>query len=92
MKLSYSAEAVDDLVRLRAFFAEKNPAAASRIAKELVRRIDAPKQFPEMGHAVALAPDPNSVRDMVFGDYVVRYLPRNEVLIILRIWHHYEKR
>ena len=32
MKLIYSAEAVQDLVRLRQFIAEKNPAAATRIA------------------------------------------------------------
>ena len=92
MKLIYSAEAVNDLIRLRAFIAEKNQAAAARIAKELVRRIDALKQFPEMGHAVLLAPEPSSIRDMVFGDYVVRYVPRDEVLIILRVWHHYERR
>jgi hypothetical protein len=45
-----------------------------------------------MGHAVVLAPEPNSMRDMVFGDYVVRYVPRGEVLIVLRIWHHNESR
>ena len=92
MKLIYSAEAVNDLIRLRAFIAEKSPVAAARIAMELVRRIDALKQFPEMGHAVSLAPEPSSIRDMLFGDYVVRYVPRDEVLIILRVWHHYERR
>jgi hypothetical protein len=30
MKLVYSSEAVDDLVRLRAFIAEKEPSAATR--------------------------------------------------------------
>jgi len=32
------------------------------------------------------------LRDAVFGNYVVRYVPRPDVLIILRIWHHYEDR
>jgi len=92
MKLTYSTNAVNDLIRLRSFIEEKNPVAAARIAEELVRRIESLLQYPEVGHAVALAPEPNSIRDMVFGDYVVRYVPRGEVLIVLRIWHHYESR
>ncbi|MFA7332026.1 MAG: type II toxin-antitoxin system RelE/ParE family toxin [Candidatus Delongbacteria bacterium] len=92
MRLIYSTNAVNDLIRLRSFIEEKNPTIAARIAEELVKRIDALLQYPEMGHSVALAPEPNSIRDMVFGDYVVRYVPRGEVLIILRIWHHYENR
>ncbi|MBM4200137.1 MAG: type II toxin-antitoxin system RelE/ParE family toxin [Gammaproteobacteria bacterium] len=92
MKLIYSVDAVNDLIRLRSFIEEKSPAAAARIAEELVKRIDSLLQYPEMGHSVALAPEPKSIRDMVFGDYVVRYIPRGEVLIVLRIWHHYENR
>ena len=92
MKLSYSAHAVDDLIRLRTFIEEKNPAAAARIAEELVKRIDSLLQFPDMGHAVASAPEPNSIRDVVFGNYVVRYVSCGEVLIVLRIWHHDENR
>jgi len=92
MRLTYSSDAVKDLVRLRAFIEEKNPASAARMADELVRRIESLGRFPEMGRAVALAPEPNTIRDMVFGDSVVRYVPRGEVVIILRIWHHYEDR
>jgi len=92
MKLIYSQEAVDDLIRLRAFIAEKNPAAAARIAAELVSRIDSLRMFPEIGHAVSLAPRPESVRDMVFGKYIVRYVPREDAVIVLRIWHHNENR
>ena len=92
MKLIYSANAVNDLIRLRSFIEEKSPTAAARIAKELVKRIDSLLQYPEMGRPVAFAPEPDSIRDMVFGDYVVRYVPRGDVLIVLRIWHHYENR
>ena len=92
MKLIYSKEAVEDLVRLRAFIAEKDPSAADRIANELIDRIDDLMAFPEIGHAVLQAPEPTAIRDMVFGNYVVRYVPRDEVVIILRIWHHFESR
>ena len=40
MRLVYSAEALADLVRLRAFIAEKDPSAATRIGLELVARIE----------------------------------------------------
>jgi hypothetical protein len=45
-----------------------------------------------IGHPVPQAPDPESIRDMVFGDYVVRYAPREDIVIVLRIWQQYENR
>lgn len=92
MKLIYSADAVNDLKRLRAFIAEKSPTAASQIGRDFVRRIDNICQFPEIGRPVRLAPDPSSVREMIFGKYIVRYTPRDDIVIILRIWHHLENR
>lgn len=92
MKLVYSQEAVADLVRLRAFIAEKDPAAAARVAAELVARIESLCRFPHMGVEVAQAPPPAHVRDMVFGNYVVRYSVHAEALAVLRVWHHYESR
>lgn len=49
MKLIYSADAIEDLVRLREFIEMYNPAAASRIANELIERIEQLRVFPEMG-------------------------------------------
>ena len=92
MKLIYSPEAVEDLVRLRAFIAKWNPAAAARIAGELVTRIKNIRQFPEMGVAVQEADDPEALRDAVFGKYIVRYVVHANVVAVLRIWHHLEDR
>ena len=92
MRLVYSEEAVADLTRLREFVAEHNPTAAARIARELIDRIDHLRRFPEMGHRVERAPDPEAVRDMVFGTYVVRYLVHGGTVAILRVWHHLEHR
>ena len=92
MRLIYSEEAVTDLVRLRAFIAEHDPTAAARIAAELLARVEHLCKFPEMGHAVALAPEPKSVRDAIFGNYIVRYTTHAEAVVILRVWHHYEDR
>jgi plasmid stabilization system protein ParE len=90
--LVYSEDAVADLVRLRAFIAEKDPSAAARVAEELIARIENLGRFPQMGHSVSQAPQPDGVLDMVFGNYVVRYSVHAEALVVLRIWHHYEDR
>ncbi len=92
MKLIYSQEAVADLVRFRDFIAENDPTAASRIAANLIERINHLCTFPEMGRNVSQAPNPETVRDFIFGKYVVRYTLHGSALIILRIWHHYEDR
>lgn len=92
MKLIYSQEAVADLVRLRAFIDEKNPSAAARVAEELIARVEVYCTFPNMGIKVEQAPPPADVRDMVFGDYIVRYSVHSEALSVLRLWHHHENR
>lgn len=90
MKLLYSQEAVSDLVRLRAFIASNDPAAAARIAAQLTTRLQGLCAFPEMGRTVAQAPHPAAIRDFIFGNYVVRYTVQESAIVILRLWHHYE--
>lgn len=92
MTLVYSHQAIDDLVRLRAFIAENDPAAAARVGATLVARIKQLHQFPHKGVAVEQALPPADVRDMVFGNYIVRYSVHEEAVAILRIWHHFEDR
>ncbi|BCB73186.1 MULTISPECIES: type II toxin-antitoxin system RelE/ParE family toxin [Halomonadaceae] len=90
MKLVYTDEAVEDLKRLREFIAVHSPSAAGRIATELVSKIELLPGFPRMGTPVEMAPVPDSIRDMVFGKYVVRYSVHVSAIIILRVWHELE--
>ena len=90
MKLVYTDEAVEDLKRLREFIAVHSPSAAGRIAAELVSKIELLPGFPRMGTPVEMAPVPDSIRDMVFGKYVVRYSVHVSAIIILRVWHELE--
>tara|TARA_B100002019_G_C21095449_1_gene510786 strand:+ start:412 stop:693 length:282 start_codon:yes stop_codon:yes gene_type:complete len=90
VKLVYTDEAIDDLQRLREFVAVHNPSAAARIATELVGKIELLPDFPRMGTPVEMVPVPDSVRDMVFGKYVVRYSVHASAIIILRVWHGLE--
>ena len=90
MKLVYTDEAVEDLKRLREFVAVHNPSAVGRIATELVSKIELLPGFPRMGTPVEMAPVPDSIRDMIFGKYVVRYSVHVSAIIILRVWHELE--
>ena len=90
MNLVYSQEAIADLTRLRAFIADSDPTAAARVAADLLNRINNLRDFPEMGRSVSQAPTPDSVRDFIFGKYVVRYTVHGTGLVILRVWHHHE--
>ena len=90
MKLVYTDEAIEDLKRLREFIALHNPSAAARIAIDLVGKMELLAGFPKIGTPVAMAPVPDSVRDMVFGKYAVRYSVHTCTIIILRIWHGLE--
>jgi len=90
VKLVYTDEAIEDLKRLREFIGVHNPSAAARIAAELIGKIELRPDFPKMGTPVEMAPVPDSVRDMVFGKYVVRYSVHASAIIILRVWHGLE--
>ena len=90
MKLVYTDEAIEDLKRLREFIEVHNPSVAAKIAAELVGKIGLLPEFSKMGTPVEMAPVPESVRDMVFGKYVVRYSLHASAIIILRVWQGLE--
>ncbi len=95
MKLAFSLQARGDLVRLRAFIAEHDPAAAGRAARRLMRGIERLMRYPRLGRRVAMAPGqeaPEEMRDWLVADYVVRYLIANDRIIVLRVWHGREQR
>ncbi|MEE9343107.1 MAG: type II toxin-antitoxin system RelE/ParE family toxin [Gammaproteobacteria bacterium] len=92
MKLSYSREAISDLMPLREFIASKNPEAAQKIAKSMRKGITQLKKFPHLGVEVELAPDPEMIRDLIIGKYIARYLIHQKQVYILRVWHHKEER
>jgi len=85
MKISYTPEAIRDLIRLRQFIEQKNPQAAKRIADAIRKGIKQLKTFPNIGVEVEEAPNPH-------GNYIVRYLLKTKEVLILRLWHHKENR
>jgi len=92
MKITYTPEAIDDLIRLREFIKVHNPKAAQRVAQTIKKKIIQLKTFPLMGVGVEEAPDPELIRDLITGNYIIRYFVYSHEVHILRIWHHKEKR
>jgi toxin ParE1/3/4 len=94
VKLVVSPDAVADLERLRAFLADKNPAAAQRAVCVLTDAIQSLDVFPDRGRPTQAA----DVREQIvpFGNsaYVIRYshLAQSDEVIVLRIWHGRELR
>ena len=91
MKISYTSESIEALIRLRAFIEEKDSVAAERVANSLLSGIEKLKVFPRMGLPVSSAPDPEVIRDLYVERYTVRYLSSLNEFIILRIWHNKER-
>lgn len=89
MKIIYTPELIADLKRLREFIAIENPNAATRIASSLQMGIKKLKTFPKLGLEVTEA-NSELIRDLILGDYIVRYLVLKEIIYILRIWHQKE--
>jgi len=90
MKIVFTPESIEDLTRLREFIEIKNPDAAKRIANSIVDGISKLKKFPYIGVEVSSAPNPEIMRDLILGNYIIRYLILDKTINILRMWHHKE--
>jgi len=86
-------EALDDLLRLRLFLADKNPNAATRAGQTILEAADRLAQFPLLGR---LMNDGTLRREVIApfgaGAYVLRYLIDNDSVFIIRVWHSKENR
>ena len=89
MRLLFTYSAQRDLMRLREFIAEKNPGSAGRISRRLLSVMKRLADQPRMGVPIEELPD---TRELIFGDYIVRYLVIEDEIYILRIWHGREHR
>ena len=89
MRLKFTHESLNDLVRLREFIVEKNPSAAEKYARKLISSIQNLIINPELGRILEEKPD---VRELVAGNYIVRYSLRGDIIYILKVWHGKEYR
>lgn len=92
MRVTYTPEAIDDLKKLKKFIEVNNPLAAQRAAISILKGISQLKELPYLGVEVQQAPEPTMIRDLIIGNYIIRYLIRSNEINILRVWHHKENR
>ena len=91
MRLRWTRRALLDLQRLYAFLEEVNEPAAARAAQALVRAAGFLPEQPRIGRRLEQFRD-REVRRTLVGQYELRYEIRDEVIILLRIWHTREQR
>jgi len=84
MPVVFSPEALADLAAIRAYIGERNPAAASRIAVQLVAACDRLEHLPERGRP-GLVPDTREITTV--WPYVIVYRITPAAVEIVRVWH-----
>ncbi len=89
MKVTYTAHAGRDLLRLRDFIRQKNPQAANKSSRQLQKNIQSLVNQPQMGTAVEGL---ESFYELVAHDYIIRYRVLPDEIAILNIWHRKEDR
>ncbi len=89
MPVALSPEALADLIAIRAYIGDCNPAAASRIAVQIVAACDALEHLPERGRP-GLVPGTREVT--LIWPYVIVYRIVPEAVEIVRIWHGARRR
>ncbi|MCJ8268586.1 MAG: type II toxin-antitoxin system RelE/ParE family toxin, partial [Psychrosphaera sp.] len=90
--ITYTPEAINDLNRLNRFLATKKTAVAKKAIGAILRGISQLKTYPLLGVQVQQASNPQMIRDLIIGDYIIRYLVTAKEVTILRTWHHKENR
>jgi toxin ParE1/3/4 len=86
MKLAWTPQAVEDLASLRAYIAENNPAAAKRVASEILRAVtDGLTRYPDIGRPGRVP----GTRELVISGtpFLVPYRVRTNTIIILGVYH-----
>ena len=84
MPVVFSPEALADLVAIRSYIGERNPAAASRIAIALVAACDRLEHLPERGRPGLVE---GAQEITALWPYVIVYRIGAETVDIIRIWH-----
>jgi toxin ParE1/3/4 len=84
MPVVYSPEALADLVAIHAYIGEQNPAAASRVAVQIVAACDRLEFMPERGRPGVVP----GTRELTGAwPYVIAYQITPAAVEIIRIWH-----
>ena len=91
--IKWHARAVTDLDRLREFLFAKNPVTAARAVKIIIQGAVLLEKAPNLGRPMA---DGSKRRELFMpfgtGSYVLRYLIKEDTVVVVRVWHSREDR
>ena len=85
MQVRWLSPAILDLVALRKYIEEDNPAAAASVAKRILTEIELLKDYPGMGKHGRV----EGTRELVSSGlpYIIAYRVKNNAIEILRVLH-----
>jgi len=91
MKIEWSSQATDDLIRLHYFLSGKSDRAADEAVRRIVVGSLALESSPRRGPIVEKYL-PREVRRLLVGDYEIRYEVHGDDVYIVAVFHMREER
>lgn len=91
MKIEWTTKAASDVARLRDFLHLVDPDAPHRVFRPVQATVNRLRTFPRLGERVD-GFGSREVRRLIIGNYELRYELREDMIIILRVWHVRENR
>ena len=91
MRILWFAQAWEDLDRLNAFIADRDPDAADAILDKLVQAPEALLNFPRRGARLSRYA-PREVREFRVANYLLRYEVEGDHIFVLRLFHFRQDR
>ncbi len=94
-KIEWLPEASKDVARLREFIKKESPRAAKNAGLRILYAVDLLTKNPEAGMP---SPDEDceEFRDLYApfgkGGYTIRYRIKQQIIVIVRVWHSREER
>lgn len=86
VKISFSDSAVEDLLAIRAWYAEQGvPEVGQQFVSEIMKRIGSLADFPDMGRVLSEFDRP-FLREIVHSPYRIVYRRDDQRARIVRIW------
>ena len=91
MNLEWTSNALFDLNRFDNFLSPLNPSASKRALKSLAAAAERLKENPRLGYRLDQYA-PRKIRRIIVGAYELRYEIKEDMIVILRVWHTREDR
>lgn len=88
-RIEWSRHALADLQSIRQHIAVENPRAAQVTVGKILALADALAELPSRGRSVA---GTSQARELIVGNYGLRYLMAGDVVVVVRVKHVRQQR